>query len=63
VQPERDRLLTLYESAVHAFTQATEGSRGLAGHEFYKAMMETDRLFHEVERLELMLAEYDQAMR
>ncbi len=63
MQHEREELLRRYESAVRAFKEATERSRGLSGLDFYRAMLEVDRLYRETVLLEEALAEFDKAMR
>ena len=60
---ERENLFERYAFAVRAFREATERSSGLAGPEFHRAMLEADRLYRDVEELELALADYDRAMR
>ena len=60
---DREHLLIQYETAVHAFKEATERSQRLTGVAFYDAMLEVDRLFAVTQALEVALAEYDAAMR
>ncbi|GEM_PF-6985271 len=60
---KREDLFKRYESAVRAFKEAIEQSKGLAGPEFSQAIRVADRLYLEAARLEQELADYDKAMR